>query len=357
MAKSTISIANNKIAFLKGNREVKTNKSLESSIRNHGIFNALSVILFSEVKGLGVSLVDPLTFEDILTPSDDIYVILDGQHRFLCAQKYYLEMQEDKAAGDNHVCDTIPVDILTLEDLRGMTPLNWISEMNSTHVNWKSPDYIKSAYLRKGDDPLLKAIKYLQDFGLAISVISLFLFFDKHVLTPKSLSDYLDGKRDFSEANPQRGLEIFRMLVEKGFSLKLLKKRYIIELIIKKYTRSPEDYFEILNALRKVSKETINKIENEMTTMDYATGQIGVVILDSVSDVQSDDNEGVTDTCDVSEFRLNDSDERYKENLDYIEKKSNEITTVRRCNLSTRKKKPSRKIRKTIQACTYDEII
>lgn len=323
MEKTKISFANDKIAFIKGNRDIIANKGLKESIRVIGVFTPIQVVEYGKIKQSGIVLVNFLTKEDIASPSDDTYVVVDGQHR-LC---YAYELYQENLKNGGTIEDSIPVNILKAKDFKDVHPLTMIAILNSTSKSWTSSNFIESAHTRKEDDELLNVFNTFRGLGFSISVISMFVFFKGKELTPASLIDYVEGRVNFENANPMRALEIFSLLRKVGFSISFIKKRYLIEMIVKQYRASIDKYNTLIKDISILDAYTVGQIE-AMNAFDFSCDKVLAVIKDYA---RKHLDKPERQACTIDE-----SAERYETNKDFVRI---ELQT----HLNCMKKKYSRK--------------
>ena len=313
-----LQFANSKIAFINGNRSVNEKRLLES-IRKNGVLRPIDVIPYSEIKDCGITLVDVNSGKPVENPTDDYYIVLDGQHRLSCAFKLYQERmkkQEEETGQDVPCADGIKAILYNATDLNGMSPLTFISEINSGTKCWSLNDFIDSARVRKVNDTTLDVMHTLKKgLHFSDSNVGRGLFFDHKALKPSSISDYADGKADFSGLKCERGLEVLRLLIEKGFSMNFLKKRYMLESIIKKH--NCDEFNSYLTMIKYLNRDTVNVIENKMNHFDYDHGQIMAKIEECFK------NE--TLGKEVEPFELDTSIEKYHENLDFLHNIASEL--------------------------------
>lgn len=241
-----LTFVNAKIAFINGNRSVHEKRLLES-IKEYGILRPIDIMPYGEIKDQNITLTDVLTGNVIENPTDDYFVVLDGQHRLTCALQLYNEhhkSQVENCDGGGCSDNSINANLYNACDLKGLHPLTFISIANSTPKCWSANDFIDSAHVRKGDDVIIKTVYTLKSLGFPNSNISRVLFFDHKAMKPSALADYVDGNNDLgSEMQRERGLEVLRLLVDKGFNMNFLKKRYMMEAIIKSCTSGHLDVF------------------------------------------------------------------------------------------------------------------
>jgi DNA-binding transcriptional MerR regulator len=337
MSEIRISFNNGKIAFLKGNRDINTNKCLEKSIKEIGVMTPIQVVTYGVIKNWEVTLIDPSSKKEIDTPTDDTYVIIDGQHRYFYALKAYQEAMKSEEVGEecNLLIDYIPAVTMDKDCFNNRHPLTLIPELNSTLKSWTPANYIESAHLRNNEDELLSIIKFFKDLGFSISVISLFLFFSRNILTPSSLIGYVEGKVSFEDANPQRALELYRLLRKVGFSIKFIKKRYLIELLVKKHNASIIKFNMLIDEISKLDENTIRQIE-AMNPLDLSNGKHEITIKNYAKN------------CNCAEkYSIDESEEIYKENMFLIQDEVNEFRISQEDRKCRKKKFPDKRKRNT----------
>ena len=309
-----LEFANSKIAFINGNRSVHEKRLLES-IRKYGVLHPIDVIPYGEIKDQDVTLTDVHTGNVIENPSDEYYVVLDGQHRLSCALHLFMS-QEESSCESTCIKDFINAKVYDASDLMGLHPLTFISIINSATKDWNANDFIDSAHVRNGNDVIVKTVFTLKSLGFSNSNIGRVLFFDHKAMKPAALADYVDGNINLAtDMQRERGLEVLRLLVDKGFSMNFLKKRYMMESIIKSCTSGQLDKF--LTEISCISKETITDIEKEMAPTNYDNGDIKKKI-DACYKKTSQQQ-------DVEPFVIDSSEERFMENLTFFQSMASDI--------------------------------
>lgn len=315
--------ANAKIAFIKGNRSVNEKRLLES-IRKYGVLSPIHIIPYGEIKDQNITLVDIQTGKVIENPSDDYLVVLDGQHRTICKLQLFNEHRESQVENcneDDCSDNSINANLYNACDLMGLHPLTYISILNSSTKDWSANDFIDSAHVRNGNDVIVKTVFTLKSLGFSNSNIGRVLFFDHKAMKPAALADHVDGNIDLAtDMQRERGLEVLRLLVDKGFSVNFLKKRYMMEAIIKSYTSGK--FNEFLTKISYVSAEAIINIEKVMTPTSYDNGGIKKAI-----------DACYKETCqqqDVVPFVINSSEERFMENLTFFQSMASEIVSKKK---------------------------
>lgn len=315
--------ANAKIAFIKGNRSVNGKRLLES-IRKYGVLRPIDIIPYGEIKDQNITLVDIQTGKVIENPSDDYLVVLDGQHRTFCKLQLFNEHRESQVENcneDDCSDNSINANLYNACDLLGLHPLTFISILNSETKDWSANDFIDSAHVRNGNDVIVKTVFTLKSLGFSNSNIGRVLFFDHKAMKPAALADYVDGNIDLAaDMQRERGLEVLRLLVDKGFSVNFLKKRYMMEAIIKSYTSGK--FNDFLTKISYVSAETITNIEKDMTPINYDDGDIKKKI-DACYKITSKQQ-------DVVPFVIDSSEERFMENLTFFQSMASEIASKKK---------------------------
>ena len=164
---------------------------------------------------------------------------------------------------------------------------------------------------------IIKTVYTLKSLGFSNSNISRVLFFDHKAMKPSALSDYVDGNNDLgSDMQRERGLEVLRLLVDKGFSMNFLKKRYMMEAIIKSCTSGHLDVF--LTEISYISKDVITTIEKVLTPINYDNGDIKKKIDACYKQA--------TQRQEIRPFEIDSSEDRFKENLTFFQAMVSEIT-------------------------------
>ena len=314
-----LEFANSKIAFINGNRSVHKTRLLES-IRKYGVLHPIDVIPYGEIKDQDVTLTDVHTGNVIENPSDDYYVVLDGQHRLSCALHLFMS-HEESSSESTCFKDFINAKVYDASDLMGLHPLTFISIINSATKDWNANDFIDSAHVRNGNDVIVKTVFTLKSLGFSNSNIGRVLFFNHKAMKPSALTDYVDGNIDLAtDMQRERGLEVLRLLVDKGFSMDFLKKRYMMEAIIKSYTSVYLN--EFLTKISYINDDVVEKIEKKMTPTNYDNGDIKKQIYAcyKITSQQQD----------VVPFVIDSSEERFIENLNFFQSMASDITNKKR---------------------------
>ena len=329
--------ANAKIAFIGGNRSVN-NKRLLESIRKYGVLRPIDIIPYVEIKNFGITLFDIHTGNVVENPSDDYYAVLDGQHRLASALQIFSEelaSYEERTINEKSFASSISANLYNASDLKGLHPLTFISISNSTPKCWTANDFIDSAHVRKGNDIIIDTVFALKNLGFSNSNISRTLFFDHKAMKPAAIADYVDGNIDFgNDMQRERGLEVLRLLIDKGFSVNFLKKRYMMEAVIKSCTSGHLDDF--LTKLSYITKDAVNSIEKVMTPTDYDNGKIKKKVYSCFDQVAQN--------REVTPFVIDCSEDKFMENLAYIQSLASK----------TMSKKSKSKVRKNASSDNLD---
>ena len=179
MRTEIMNLANSKFAFVQGNRPVD-DKRLEKAIRAAGrVLIPIYGVYYGDIKESGIEVFDALTGELLNTPSDDCFVVLDGQHRTktsLLTFKHLSNVDEPDASVTVFT-ETIPATVLESKDIEGNLQ-EMIMNINTTSKSWTSKDFAHSAHVLKKDDKIVSLIYWLINLGFSLSNISRILFFD-----------------------------------------------------------------------------------------------------------------------------------------------------------------------------------
>ena len=89
-----LNLQNAKFAFIVGNREVDE-KRLEKSIRKVGkVLVPILGVYYRTIKNSGYKVIDAQTGDQLNNPSDDYFVVMDGQHRTITLLNLFKEQQK-----------------------------------------------------------------------------------------------------------------------------------------------------------------------------------------------------------------------------------------------------------------------
>ena len=303
-----LNIQNSKFAFILGNREVDE-KRLEKSILKVGkVLVPIVGVYYGTIKNSDYKVIDAETGELLCSPSDDYFVVLDGQHRTKTMLNLYKEQQElirNTEGSDSsalRISDSIPANVYDEEDeLENI--LETIIDANTSSKTWTSKDFVHSAHVLKNNDKIITFIDSLTTLKFSLSNISRILFFNHKMLTNQMLADYTNGKVELPENDYRKKLELFRLLINRGFSTEFLRKRYMYEAIIKKHNAQKLD--EFVQALSLLDTDTIRTIEN-LSPLDYDTGKI-IEIVNNFTNINKCDNDNSSYNMDLSEKRFDDN--------------------------------------------------
>jgi hypothetical protein len=309
-------IKDSKFAFILGNRVVDE-KRLEKSIRKVGkVLVPIVGVYYGTIKNSGYQVLDAETGELLNSPSDDYFVVLDGQHRTKTSLNLYKEQQEliknteDSDSLALRISDSIPANVYDEEDELDNI-LETIIDCNTSSKTWTSKDFVHSAHVLRNDDKIITFIDSLTTLKFSLSNISRILFFNHKMLTNQMLADYTNGKVELPENNYRKKLELFRLLINKGFSTEFLRKRYMYEAIIKKH--NAQKYDEFVKALSLLDVDTVKKIEN-LCPLDYDNGKIIEIVNNFTNISKCDDNS--SNNIDLSE-------KRFDENIEFLRSLAN----------------------------------
>ena len=294
-----------KFATIDGNREIDTKRLMKVIKKDGQVLVPILVVKYQDVKDECICIHDLRTGECLVNPSDDYYLIVDGQHRSKCALQLFEEMQ--KGDVDVKISDFIYANVYEIEDIMDQDIMALIMSINSSAKSWASRDYIKCAFMHKPEDEVLIVIDLLSKLGFSISNISRYLYNDHKKLKPEHLSKHISGEENLKVGHSRKTLEILRMLIETGFDINFLKKRYLaVEFVSKRNDDQLEDF---LNSLFRLDSVTVEKIE-KLTPQDLDSH----IILEIVQEYDSNLSKVKLDKC----FKPNLSEERLNENLSWF---------------------------------------
>ncbi len=228
LANSTV-----KFVFLSLNRNVVANKTLRASIAKRGVLSPITVISVAELDE-DVKLIDPHTKCSIAKcDATDCYAIIEGQHRY--AELSYLTALKERGKISEDVNTLLNCLIVSREEVGNVN--EYVIELNSCSKNWKSGDYIDNASEQMEEDLLVKTVNKFKMHGFSISTISRFICFNAKEITNQTLAAYTNskGKLKFQGADPIRAIKLYESLRWMGFTDSFIKKRYLIDFIIRKY--------------------------------------------------------------------------------------------------------------------------
>jgi hypothetical protein len=329
-----------KFATIDGNRDVDTKRLMKAIKKDGRVLVPIIVVEYQNIRDKDVVLYDMRTKQRLENPSNDYYVILDGQHRSTCALQLYKEMKNE--GSDVKFTDFIYANVMEDEDIQAQDIVTLIMSINSSATSWKSKDYIKSAYTHNPEDETLIAVKLCTQLGFSISNASRYLCNNHKALNPLVLSRFISNEGELPESNPRKALEILRMLNCVGFSNNFLRKRYLAEEIVIKRNNDRLDAF--LNSLCRLDSATVKKIE-ELSPQDCDNHKIRDIILE-YENTLSDEKRA---TC----FAPDISDKRFNENVEFFKNLAENSSAARKRERKNAQLKESMEL---ITDCIVDEV-
>lgn len=350
-----LNLEKTEFAFVKGNRPTD-GKRLEKAIRAAGqVLIPIYGVFYGDIKDSGIEIFDALTGELLNTPSDDCFVVLDGQHRTKALLNIFKENQERLSkseasdASETDFAKTIPATVLGADDIKDVNLLERIMNINTTSKSWTSKDFAYSAHELKKDDVILLLIYWLINLGFSLSNISRILFFDHKALNNQILSDYANGKGELPECNLKSKLELFRMLLILGFDLEFLRKRYLYEAIIKK--NNAQKYDEFVNTLCQLDEATVKQIE-QLSPVECDNGKIIEIVTRFAknTDIRRDS----------TSFSFDLSEERFNENVESIRIMFEDAESNRQKNKKargTKNNEAKQKKHANVESCTLEDVV
>lgn len=219
-----------KFLFMENNRSVSQNKALRASILEKGVLQPLTVIRAADVDD-GIILTDGSKTVS-KKGNENALVIIDGQHRYTELSGIVDDMAKGKYKGMN-INTILPYTIRTKSEVGNVN--SFVIEMNSHSRNWKSTDYIENASKVCNDDILIKAINRFKEKKFSMSAISRFVCFNVKSLTNETLAAYVNsnGKTLIRDADADRAIKLYLFLHYVGFTDDFMRKRYLIDYIIR----------------------------------------------------------------------------------------------------------------------------
>jgi len=327
-----------KLATIDGNRDVDIKRLMKVIKKDGRVLIPILVIEYKDIQDKDVVLYDIRTKQRLDNPSNDYYVILDGQHRSMCALELFEEMK--KEASDVKITDFIYANVMEDEDIQGQDIVTLIMSINSSATSWKSKDYIKSAYTQNPKDETLIAVNLCTQLGYSISNASRYLCNNHRTLNPSVLSRFIGNECELPESNPRKALEILRMLVDVGFDIEFLKKRYLADdIVIKRNNDHLEDF---LNSLYRLDSATVEKIQ-KLTPQDCDNHKI----RDVVQEFEKNLSEEERAKCFVPDT----SEKRFTENVNFFAKLAEDIKAAK-----STKKTRTKKSGTNYDECTLNDV-
>lgn len=334
-----------KFATIAGNRDVDTKKLMKVIRKDGRVLTPILVVEYQDIQDKGIILFDQRTGQRLEDPSPDCYVIMDGQHRCMCAQQLFEEMQTE--GSDVKFTDYIYANVYEKEDIQDDDIISLIMDINSSAKSWGTKDYIKSAYTHNPEDETMIVVNIGTGLRCSISNISRFLCNNHKTLTPMVLSRYISGEAELPESNPRKALEILRMLNDTGFSIDFLRKRYLAEEIVMKHNSDRLEGF--LNSLCRLDSTTVKKIE-ALSPQDYDNHKIREIVQDFEKEL-CDEERAKCFAADLSDKRFNENVEHFKRLVEELKLAKNAKKTHKRNSLSSRQNS-----KVSITECTVDDV-
>ena len=337
-------LASAKFATIDANRDVDIKRLIKVIKKDGRVLVPIMVIKYQDIQNEDIVLYDLRTMERLENPSDDYYVVIDGQHRSTCAMQLFEEMQNEES--DVKFTDFIYANVLEDEDIQGRDVIAMIMSINNSAQSWKSKDYVKSAYTCNPKDETLIVEDLCTRLNFSNSNTSRFLCNNHKALSSLVLSHYISGESELPESDPRMALEILRMLVNTGFNVDFLRKRYLAEEIVKKHNANRHEGF--LNSLSHLDSETVKRIE-KLSPQELDNGKIREI----VNEFEKTRSEAERAKCFVADT----SEERFNENVEFFKNLAEKLKLAK----STKKSRKSnssatKKGIKVIDECTVDDV-
>ena len=123
-------LATVQFATIDGNRDVAPQRLMKAIKKVGRVLDPILVVKYQDIQDKDVVLYDMRTKQPLENPSNDYYVIIDGQHRSKCALQLFDEMQ--KEGSDVKFTDFIYANVYGEEDIQGQDIMSIIMDINST---------------------------------------------------------------------------------------------------------------------------------------------------------------------------------------------------------------------------------
>jgi hypothetical protein len=334
-----------KFATIAGNRDVDAKRLMKAIKKVGRVTTPILVVEYQNIQDKSVVLFDQRTGQRLEDPSPDLYVIMDGQHRCICAQQIFEEMQAE--GSDVIFPDYIYANVYEKEDIQDEDIISLIMDINSTTKSWGAKDYIKSAYTHNPEDETMVVVNVGTELHFSISNLSRYVCNNHKTLTPKALSCYIGGGAELPEGSPRKALEILRMLNDTGFSIDFLRKRYLAEEIVMKHNSDRLEGF--LNSLCRLDSTTVKKIE-ALSPQDYDNHKIREIVQDFEKEL-CDEERARCFAPDLSDKRFNENVEHFKRLVEELKLAKNAKKARKGNSLSSRQNSKA-----SITECTVDDV-
>lgn len=272
MKLTKLSLERNTFAFLNINRNVD-NHLKKSLCEIKAILAPILVTKASVLEG-NFELINAADGSTITTDYDNIYVVLDGQHRVKTALNLLREAEnycdseekmnkkgQPKVKKDLTAITEVFANVVEKEDLNGLTVGGYIRELNSTSKNWNGSDYIKSMCETKEQDVVTKTYNAFEELGMSITSISLYLT-GKKCTNREKIVKHLDNKTDLGITDEEcyRAIKMYIAMRRIGFTKKFLASRYM-PCVLHGYISS--DVLEVrMRYLGNLTKDDVSMLEN-----------------------------------------------------------------------------------------------
>lgn len=245
------------IAFIKGNRNLSKGNvnSKFQSLLDCGM-NLVPIIVVEGQKAIkdGCSLVSPDGAD--IANEDKYLAVVDGQHRYKAAMKL---MADGKITEDS---------IKFCLDYSGLDTKKLLAVTNIENSKWKAGDYAKGAVLFKPDDEIANFVNEYSERGISISTISIYLFGQSGIITPKILSKLINGENVVykKEAHLDIAKEVLPLLIEK-LNIKFAKTRYCADAFNNVLVKVGIDNYEkVVTAIKNLTDDdstNLSKVKGE----------------------------------------------------------------------------------------------
>jgi len=185
-------------------------------IKTSKLLDALSCTIYDLATG------EPLTNDK---DKRETWFVLDGCKRLKTLMQLYEETKKPAYM-------TIDAIVETIENIENKNVIKYMADINSTAKPWTPKDYVDSCFRMFPDNNVFQMEHLLMNLGASISTVSRFSTGTPNRLSPDALIKYLNGDESkLSSVSFTRALELYRLFLEKGFSVDFTNHRYLIDFI------------------------------------------------------------------------------------------------------------------------------
>lgn len=262
--KEILFIEANRACLVKGSNV----KGKINSLKLYGVLTPFQLIPAKFAAEEGLVLLDDKGAK--VTDAEKIangYCILDGNNRYKARLEIKRKAEKDRASGKmpevGKGLDDVPVMVHNEKPAKGV--LTTLMEINTTNMKWSYGDYASTALKLDSNNEILQLIVELKDeHKFSPSSISLYLTFSGGTIKEHHIADAIKaGEKNpafFKEVRLDRARKILDTLRGVGFDNKIIKKRYLIDFVIK----NADKFEEVLSAISQLTKAEVEYISDNL---------------------------------------------------------------------------------------------